>query len=117
MANMRQLIGRNPGMTQMLIQQIASTNPGLFQRLVTSPEEVIRELVQGGELGDEADGDGQLPPGTTVLNVTQEERAAIDRVRLLYLPIKNLNLTLPSAVAGSPWIQSAGGHRSLFCLR
>jgi UV excision repair protein RAD23 len=49
---------QNPGIAQMLAQ-----NPGMLADL----------------LGIEPD-EGDLPPGTQVISVTQEERAAIERV-------------------------------------
>lgn len=87
LANMRQLIAQNPAMAQALIQQIEATNPALLQQLGANPQDAIREILQAGELGDEDDGDGilhNIPPGSHVVNVTAEERAAIERVSLLY---------------------------------
>lgn len=80
LANMRRLAAQNPAMTQALVNQIAATNPELLQQLGSNPREVISQIL---ERGDEEDEEG-LPPGTTVLSVTPEERAAIERVGLLY---------------------------------
>ena len=76
-------MAQNPAMTQALIQQIAATNPALLEQLGANPEQVIADILQsvGGEdLGGGDDEEGPIPPGATVLNVTLEERAAIERV-------------------------------------
>ena len=88
--NMRQVIAQNPAMTQALIQQIAATNPGLLQQLGANPERVLAEILQsaGGEDGED-DEEGPVPPGAHVLSVTQEERAAIERVRISCSPQQN----------------------------
>ena len=92
--NMRQLIGQNPEMTQALVQQIAAQHPGLLQQLGANPEAIITEILQGGDSVDDDDGEG-LPPNTAVLNVTQEERDAIERVSFMRLPRRIFNLIFP----------------------
>lgn len=83
-ASMRRLIAQNPMMTQTLIQQIAATNPELIQQLGDNAGEIISQaLGGGGEGGEDDDGEG-VPPGSHVLSVTPEERAAIERVGSLY---------------------------------
>ena len=88
LANMRQVMAQNPAMTQALIQQIAATNPALLQQLGADPERVIAEILQSATddgMGED-DEEGPVPPGAHVLNVTPEERDAIERVRIPYLP-------------------------------
>jgi UV excision repair protein RAD23 len=92
---MRQLVAQNPAMTQALIQQIAATNPGLLHQLGGNPEQVIQQILESAnEDGGEGDEEGPFPPGTHVLSVTAEERAAIERVRRLCCPQKSLVLQI-----------------------
>lgn len=76
---LRQLLTTNPEMGQQLIQQLAANNPQLAQTLAAHPEALMQLLGDMDEFGD--DGEGGLPPGAQVVNVTEEERAAIERVR------------------------------------
>lgn len=119
LANMRQVMSQNPAMTQALLQQIAATNPGLLQQLGAHPEQVIQEILQsaGDDPADDEEG-GPMPPGTHVLSVTQEERAAIERVRFLYFSPKKKTsvLQFPSIIVGGPWIPPAAGYRGLLCV-
>jgi hypothetical protein len=117
---MRQVMAQNPAMTQALIQQIRATNPSLLQQLGNDPQQVIADILQSaadGEFGED-DEEGPIPPGTHVLSVTTEERAAIERVRIPRLsewiiePHESFLI-----VAGGPWILSAVGHRGLLCVR
>jgi len=80
-ANMRQLIAQNPAMTQALLQQMAGTNPALLNQLGANPEAIIRQILQDQQ-GEGDDGD-EIPPNTTVLSVTPEEQAAIQRLEAL----------------------------------
>jgi UV excision repair protein RAD23 len=85
LANMRQVMAQNPAMTQALIQQIRATNPSLLQQLGNDPQQVIADILQSaadGEFGED-DEEGPIPPGTHVLSVTTEERAAIERLEAL----------------------------------
>lgn len=79
MANMRELMAQNPEMTQALIQQLGATHPALLHQLGENPEEVIRQILRDDDRPDD---------DTAVLSVTPEERAAIERVRLLIFPRK-----------------------------
>lgn len=65
---------------------MAAVNPELAQSLVQNPEALMQLLgvspdQMGGdfEMGDE-EGGGGVPPGAQVVNVSEEERAAIERV-------------------------------------
>lgn len=76
---LRQQIGDNPAAIQPLIEQLAAQNPGLARALAENPGYLANLL--GLDLGDEGDSGGALPPNAHVINVTEEERAAIERVR------------------------------------
>jgi UV excision repair protein RAD23 len=76
LAALRELAGQNPALLQPVIQQLAQNNPQLAQALAADPNALL-DLLGGGAEGD----DGELiPPGAHVVNVTPEERAAIERV-------------------------------------
>lgn len=70
---LREQLQQNPEAAQAMIQQLAMQNPGIAQMLAQNPG-MLADL-----LGIEPD-EGDLPPGTQVISVTQEERAAIERV-------------------------------------
>jgi UV excision repair protein RAD23 len=75
-------MAQNPAMVQPLLQQLAASNPGLAQLFTQNPDALLQLLgVEGGE-GEDGQ---QLPPGTHIVNVTEEERAAIQRVSVFYL--------------------------------
>ena len=76
---LRQQMAQNPAMIQPLIQQLAMQNPAIAQMIAQNPEALFQLL--GIEL-DEEEG-GELPPGAQVISVTEEERAAIQRVSTL----------------------------------
>lgn len=74
-------------MLQPLIQQLAQANPAIAQQLAANPE-LLYQLLGGidpGEDGDDGEGGGDFPPGTHVVNITQEEGEAIARVSMLVL--------------------------------
>jgi UV excision repair protein RAD23 len=75
---LRQQMAQNPAMIQPLIQQLAMQNPAIAQMIAQNPEALFQLL--GIELDDEEG--GQLPPGAQVISVTEEERAAIQRVSI-----------------------------------
>jgi UV excision repair protein RAD23 len=94
----RDLATQNPGILQPMIQQLAQTNPQLAAALASDPASLLQLLGEGdGEVGDDGE---PIPPGAHVVNVTPEERAAIERVR--FLP--NLLLTSPDLPhSWRPW--------------
>ena len=83
---LRQLVEQNPALAQPLIQQIASSNPAIAQALAQNPEALL-ELF--GAEGIEED---HIPPGAQVISVTEEERAAIERVRYFNLNFFELGI-------------------------
>ncbi|KAN0135390.1 hypothetical protein V8E53_006669 [Lactarius tabidus] len=73
-------LAQNPDALQPLIQQLAATNPQLAALAMQHPEQLLNLL--GG--GDEGDDEGEpIPPGATVVHVTAEEQAAIERLEAL----------------------------------
>lgn len=69
-----------------MIQQIAQNNPQLAQLLASNPESLLDILNEGLDPGVGDDGDA-LPPGAQIVNVTVEERAAIERVSYLIITL------------------------------
>ena len=85
LAGIQQLVAQNPAMLQPLIQQLAQSNPAIAQQLAQNPELLYQLLggVDPGEDGEDGEGGGEFPPGTHVVNITQEEGEAIARVSIL----------------------------------
>ena len=101
----RELVSRNPALIQPVIQQIAQSNPQLAQLLASNPESLLDILNEGLDPGVGDDGEA-IPPGAQVVNVTVEERAAIERVSF---PIT----TLPSPDLPHSWRLLAFPDRQL----
>jgi UV excision repair protein RAD23 len=81
MAQLRQLVRQNPALLQPLIQQLSQANPQFAHILEQNPEALMDLLAAEG--GVEGEGVA-MPP--TVVNVTEEERAAIERLEALGFP-------------------------------
>lgn len=87
------------------MQQIIAQNPGLAQVLAQNPDALFQLLGGGPGEGGMEDDEGPIPPGATVINITPEEQAAIQRV--------GLRLSVPSYlptdidVARGPWIPAS----------
>jgi UV excision repair protein RAD23 len=78
---LREQIERNPDLLPYLIQQLGSQNPSMAQMLADNPEALLQHL---GIEHDVADRDNNsIPPGAQVVSVTEEERAAIERLEAL----------------------------------
>jgi UV excision repair protein RAD23 len=75
-------MAQNPAMIQPLLQQLAASNPALAQAFAQNPDALLQLLAnENGEFPGGQGEDGEnLPPGTHIVNVTEEERAAIERV-------------------------------------
>jgi len=82
---LRELVAQNPALAQPLIQQLAAQNPQLAQLFAQNPEAIL-QLLGGGEGFDFGDDGEGLPPGTHVINITEEEQAAIQRLEALGFP-------------------------------
>ncbi|KAI9442608.1 hypothetical protein H4582DRAFT_2110110 [Lactarius indigo] len=80
--DLRGLVAQNPALLQPVIQQLAQGNPQVAQLLASNPDALLDLLGGGPEDGE----DEAIPPGAHVVNVTPEERAAIERLVALGFP-------------------------------
>jgi len=74
---LRQLVQANPGLLQPLLQNLGQSNPELLQ-LINANQQSFLQLLNEGDDGDEQ----QIPP-PQYIQVTQEEKEAIDRLEAL----------------------------------
>ncbi|KAF8744941.1 hypothetical protein AX14_012766 [Amanita brunnescens Koide BX004] len=77
---LRELVHQDPALLQPLIQQIASSNPALARLFVQDPGALLQLL------GVTEQDDGESASPGTVVSVTEEERAAIERLEALGFP-------------------------------
>lgn len=75
LAELRERIAQDPNYLQELMQELQTTNPQLYQAMQQDPEGALQLLL--GEHEVEMEGEEQPEPG---IQVTEEEKAAIDRV-------------------------------------
>jgi len=84
---LRQMIQQNPQLLQPVLAQLAQSNPGILQLINTHQQEflqLLHEPVQGGGQGTgTGTGTGTGGPGPQYIQVTQEEKATIDRLEAL----------------------------------
>ncbi|KIL00716.1 hypothetical protein PAXRUDRAFT_798793 [Paxillus rubicundulus Ve08.2h10] len=73
---LRELVLQNPALLPPLIQQLGTTNPQLAQLLASEPERLAQLL---GDGDDSMDGGGE----SVIVNITEDERAAIERLEAL----------------------------------
>ena len=71
---LRQVVQQQPQMLEPILQQVAQGNPQLAQ-IITQNTQQFMEL-----LAEDGDDDVALPPGAQQIQVTEEEREAIERV-------------------------------------
>ncbi|KAI9275716.1 hypothetical protein BDA99DRAFT_568348 [Phascolomyces articulosus] len=75
---LRQLVQSNPAMLQPLLQQLGAANPELLRQINADPQSFFQMLMEGVDEGE--GGPGGVPQGSQVIQVTQEEKEAIDRL-------------------------------------
>ncbi|TRY75256.1 hypothetical protein TCAL_10089 [Tigriopus californicus] len=91
---MRTLLQQNPNMLNAVLQQIGSSNPQLLQLISQNQEEFIRMINEpegggsgatpGGQEGGE--GEGLLGGGGSVIQMSTQDKEAIDRLKALGFP-------------------------------
>ncbi|GAA6018250.1 hypothetical protein JCM10207_002884 [Rhodosporidiobolus poonsookiae] len=88
-AQLRGLVQQNPALLQPFLQQLGASNPELLTLIERNQGEFLEFLqegaddMEGGDLLDQFgddDGEGAGPGGAQYIQVTEEERAAIDRL-------------------------------------
>ncbi|XP_029988508.1 UV excision repair protein RAD23 homolog A-like isoform X2 [Sphaeramia orbicularis] len=84
---MRQIIQQNPALLPALLQQLGRDNPQLLQQITQHQERFVQMLNE--PRGGEAGGDGaeaQGSPHTNYIQVTPQEKEAIERLKALGFP-------------------------------
>jgi len=71
---LRQIVQQQPQMLEPILQQVGAGNPQLAQMIASRPDEFLQLLAE------DHDEDAALPPGAQAIQVTEEEREAIERV-------------------------------------
>ncbi|KAF2432197.1 UV excision repair protein Rad23 [Tothia fuscella] len=71
---LRQIVQQQPQMLEPILQQVGTGNPALAQMIAQRPEEFLRLLAEDHE------DDAALPPGAQSIQVSEEEREAIERL-------------------------------------
>ncbi|KAL4912524.1 XPC-binding domain-containing protein [Aspergillus aurantiobrunneus] len=69
---LRQLVQQQPQMLEPILQQVGAGNPQIAQLIGQNEQQFLQLLSEEDE--------GALPPGTTQIHVTEEERDAIERL-------------------------------------
>ena len=80
---LRQLVQQQPQMLEPILQQVAAGNPQLVNTIASNPDQFLSLL------SEDADEDTPIPPGAQTVSVTEEERDAIERVRMVQSLIFN----------------------------
>ncbi|KAL4658872.1 hypothetical protein GN956_G2334 [Arapaima gigas] len=84
---MRQIIQQNPALLPALLQQLGRDNPQLLQQITQHQERFVQMLNEphGGDVGGEG-AEGQGAPQTNYIQVTPQEKEAIERLKALGFP-------------------------------
>ncbi|KAJ7316817.1 hypothetical protein JRQ81_002979 [Phrynocephalus forsythii] len=90
---MRQVIQQNPALLPALLQQLGQENPQLLQQISQHQEQFIQMLNEPlGEMADIADIEGEMgaigeeAPQMNYIQVTPQEKEAIERLKALGFP-------------------------------
>lgn len=70
---LRQVVQQNPQMLEPILQQVGAGNPQLATLISEHPDQFLQLL------SEDAENDAPLPPGAQAIQVTAEEREAIER--------------------------------------
>ncbi|XP_061495960.1 UV excision repair protein RAD23 homolog A isoform X5 [Rhineura floridana] len=91
--NMRQVIQQNPALLPALLQQLGQENPHLLQQISQHQEQFIQMLNEPlGEMAEIADIEGEMgaigeeAPQMNYIQVTPQEKEAIERLKALGFP-------------------------------
>ncbi|EMP37246.1 UV excision repair protein RAD23 like protein A, partial [Chelonia mydas] len=91
--NMRQVIQQNPALLPALLQQLGQENPQLLQQISQHQEQFIQMLNEPlGEMADISDIEGEIgaigeeSPQMNYIQVTPQEKEAIERLKALGFP-------------------------------
>ncbi|XP_026201813.1 RAD23 homolog A, nucleotide excision repair protein b isoform X2 [Anabas testudineus] len=84
---MRQIIQQNPALLPALLQQLGRDNPQLLQQITQHQERFVQMLNEprGGDTGGEG-AEAQGSPRTNYIQVTPQEKEAIERLKALGFP-------------------------------
>uniref|UniRef100_A0A8D3C3P3 UV excision repair protein RAD23 n=1 Tax=Scophthalmus maximus TaxID=52904 RepID=A0A8D3C3P3_SCOMX len=84
---MRQIIQQNPALLPALLQQLGRDNPQLLQQITQHQERFVQMLNEprGGDTGGEG-AEAQGSPQTNYIQVTPQEKEAIERLKALGFP-------------------------------
>ncbi|XP_030583344.1 UV excision repair protein RAD23 homolog B-like [Archocentrus centrarchus] len=84
---MRQIIQQNPALLPALLQQLGRDNPQLLQQITEHQERFVQMLNEprGGDTGGEG-AEAQGSPHTNYIQVTPQEKEAIERLKALGFP-------------------------------
>lgn len=77
---LRQVVQQQPHMLEPILQQVGAGNPHLAALIGSHSHQFLQLLSEEGE------NDAALPPGAHAISVTEDERAAIDRLCHLGFP-------------------------------
>ncbi|XP_063746868.1 RAD23 homolog A, nucleotide excision repair protein b isoform X2 [Eleginops maclovinus] len=84
---MRQIIQQNPALLPALLQQLGRDNPQLLQQITQHQERFVQMLNEPRPGDTEGEGaEGQGPPQTNYIQVTPQEKEAIERLKALGFP-------------------------------
>ncbi|KAF1386022.1 hypothetical protein PFLUV_G00113840 [Perca fluviatilis] len=86
---MRQIIQQNPALLPALLQQLGRDNPQLLQQITQHQERFVQMLNEprsGDTEGDGAEAEAQGSPQTNYIQVTPQEKEAIERLKALGFP-------------------------------
>ncbi|XP_010773397.1 RAD23 homolog A, nucleotide excision repair protein b [Notothenia coriiceps] len=86
---MRQIIQQNPALLPALLQQLGRDNPQLLQQITQHQERFVQMLNEprpGDTEGEGEGAEGQGPPQPNYIQVTPQEKEAIERLKALGFP-------------------------------